>query len=244
MEKTDAVVCVDDVMHGFRHGTFSSLQGYMDRIGAITLAKTLGSGHRISAVAARREELPWLKEISSSFSLSMTEFAAMRATLRAYRERRPFERLAADGRAFLAKLRPLVQETDLPLEVLGDGPLFRLVCSERLEEELYKAMWREKVILGLGDTQKPSAAITGAVFDRILEAFGRALRRLEDTPELASLPPISAEDRMLSSWYVIHGLAPGLDVDPAKVTERMRWEWNVSGSTRIPSSSSAGASLR
>lgn len=244
METTDAVVCVDDIMHGFRYGTFCSLQRYLDRVGAVTLAKTLGSGHRVSTVARRRNALPWLPEISSSFALSVTEFAAMRATLIAYRERRPFGRIAADVRAFVSKLLALVAASGLPLEVIGSGPLFRLVCSRQLEDVICRAMWQEGVILGVGDTQKPSAATTDAVLEQVLTAASRALDRVRAMPEARDLPPISAEDRMLSSWYVIHGLAQGLNVDPVEATERMRWEWNVSGSTRTPSSSSSGLWLR
>jgi glutamate-1-semialdehyde aminotransferase len=244
METTDAVVCIDDVMHGFRRGTFCSLQSFIERIGAITLAKTLGNGHRVSAVAGRARELPGLRQISSSFALSVTEFAAMRATLAAYRERRPFERIAADGLAFLAALRPVISASGLPLEVIGDGALFRLVCAADLEAEILEQMWRQGVILAGADTQKPSAATTSAVFTRVLAAFEVALSRIKGAPRARELPAISTEDRMLSAWYVIHGLAPGLGVDSAAVTERMRWEWNVSGSTRTPSSSFSGLSLR
>lgn len=154
----------DEVVTGFRlaYGGAQEYYGVIPDLAAF--GKAMGGGYPIGAICGKADILDLCTEanlgkeryvwFASTLAGNPVSTSASLATLRELRKPGAYERLHALGRNLRDGFRTLLQELDIPGQVLGDGPLCQVLFTENVVVDYrtaYKAD-REKArqfVLGL-----------------------------------------------------------------------------------------------
>lgn len=118
----------DEVITGFRLST-AGAQGYYKVIPDLCiLAKAIGSGYPISAIAGKRE---WMQVLvdggviqAGTMNAGNATVAAALATLEILEREAPYERMFGLGNRLMNGLKEIASKRQLPLLVQGPGPMF------------------------------------------------------------------------------------------------------------------------
>jgi glutamate-1-semialdehyde 2,1-aminomutase len=141
MTKERGILLVfDEVVTGFRlaYGGAQEYYGVVPDLAAF--GKAMGGGYPIGAVCGRADILDLCTEanlgkeryvwFASTLAGNPVSAAASLATLRELRKPGAYERLHALGRNLRDGYRRLLQEFEIPGQVLGDGPLCQVLFTE------------------------------------------------------------------------------------------------------------------
>lgn len=196
----------DEVVTGFR----LAYGGAQERYGVVpdlaTFGKALSGGYPLAAVAGRREIMSVtdfgrrargepLAYLSGTLNGNPLAAAAGLATLAVLRQPGVYEQLYRITERLKAGLRELAAARGIPLQVIGDGPLFQVVFAEeepRDYSELLRADRDRAVRFGLaclerglfvnpGEKCYVSLAHSDEDVERTLAIFAEALDRLAST---------------------------------------------------------------
>jgi glutamate-1-semialdehyde 2,1-aminomutase len=130
----------DEVVTGFRlaYGGAQEYYGVIPDLGAF--GKAMGGGYPIGAICGKADILDLCTEanlgkeryvwVASTLAGNPVSACASLATLRELRKPGAYERLHALGRNLRDGLRTLLQELEIPGQVLGDGPLCQVLFTE------------------------------------------------------------------------------------------------------------------
>ncbi|MBX6753090.1 MAG: aminotransferase class III-fold pyridoxal phosphate-dependent enzyme [Thermorudis peleae] len=194
------VLIFDEIVTGFR----LAYGGAQERYGVVpdlaTFGKALGGGYPIAAIAGRAELMELTDprrrarglpeaHLSGTFNGNPIAAAAGLATLQVLRQPGVYDQLYRVTDRLTSGLRALAAKRRLPLQVIGEGPLFQVVFAERpprnyadivaSDRERARRFGLACLEQGLfvvpGEKYYVSLAHTDADVDETLAAFARAL---------------------------------------------------------------------
>ena len=188
------VLIFDEVITGFRLALGGAVEYYGVEPDLATYGKALAGGWPVAAFAGRAEVMDVLIDgrvnHSGTFNGSVMASAAIVATLSLLRADPPYERIAAYGRALMAKLDDLGQQTGVPLLVQGLPVAFHVApnaaagADESLGTlELHRALADNGVWVTTRGIWYVSGTHGQPELDETTERAGRALRALASTHE-------------------------------------------------------------
>jgi len=199
-QRYSILLIFDEVVTGFR----LAYGGAQERYGVVpdlaTFGKALSGGYPLAAVAGRREIMSVtdfgrrargepLAYLSGTLNGNPLAAAAGLATLAVLRQPGVYEHLYRITERLKAGVRELAAERGLPLQVIGDGPLFQVIFAEeepRDYDGLLRADRERAVRFGLACLERGLFVNPGEKFyvslahsdddvDRTLDVFAAAL---------------------------------------------------------------------
>lgn len=161
----------DEVITGFR----VSLGGAQEYFGITPdlsiLAKAMGSGYPISAIAGKKEWMSVLENgqviHAGTMNSSNATIAAALATIEILEQEQPYERLFLLGKKLMAGLQKAAEETGQNLLVQGLGPMFNISFTAKDSIKEFRDTFS-------ADRVKLSRFIA-AMHDRKIRIIGRGL---------------------------------------------------------------------
>ncbi|MGH7264244.1 MAG: aspartate aminotransferase family protein [Candidatus Rokuibacteriota bacterium] len=135
-----AVLVFDEVVTGFRLAYGGAQARYGVTPDLTALGKIIGGGLPLAAVCGRREIMahadartkgPGYAYVSGTLSGNALAAAAGLAVLRELRHPGVYERLHAIGETVRSGLREIVKRRSLAAQVVGEGPLFNVILTDR-----------------------------------------------------------------------------------------------------------------
>jgi glutamate-1-semialdehyde 2,1-aminomutase len=194
------VLVFDEVVTGFRFGPDGAQGRYGVTPDLTTLGKVIGGGFPLAAVTGRRDLLARTDStrrghdgfvyMSGTLNGNPVAAAAGLATLDTLDREDGYRRLEALGQRARLALRMALSDTSLPVQVLGEGPLFQIVVAghpvtdyrsmaaadtasvKRLAADLFEEGW-----FFTGDKAYLSTAHSDADIDRFAERAAAAAGR-------------------------------------------------------------------
>lgn len=199
-------VIVDEVKVGLRYRAGLSTAHLLEPA-VWTVAKGMANGAAVAAVGGRADLLAPLEDISFTSFFEPTILAAAEATLTEVATGAPTTAIGEAGARFVAAARAALTESEIPVEVAGEGPLFQFVpASKEIKRGFYEAAAAERLLFYRGDNQAPSAAFTPAVVDDAIARFRAVCASLSGRWPAAA---VDQDARYTSAWAVMDGLAEG-----------------------------------
>jgi glutamate-1-semialdehyde 2,1-aminomutase len=199
-DKNGIVLIFDEVKTGFRvaEGGAQQLLGIKPDLTA--LAKAIGNGYPISAVAGaeeimkkagKREVLP-----QSTYARNVMSLAAADATLGELQKGRAHSRIRKFGSALMKGMREILQDRKVNAIVQGYPALFQVLFTKeasvnnyrefsRCDRDMFKKLQKRMLAKGImfeGDNSEPmytSSAHTGEDLELTLRAFDSSLSRMK-----------------------------------------------------------------
>jgi glutamate-1-semialdehyde 2,1-aminomutase len=137
-----AVLIFDEVVTGFRLAPGGAQQYYGVTPDMPTFAKCISNGFALAAVAGRRDIMSVAVDsfISSVYWAEATGLAAGKATLERYRDGNVCRTVWQYGEAFVAGCRKLIEQTGVPMRVVGLPPSPSLVFDGLTPEQRDQAV--------------------------------------------------------------------------------------------------------
>jgi glutamate-1-semialdehyde aminotransferase len=135
-----ALLIFDEVVTGFRLARGGAQEYFGVTPDIATFAKCISNGFALGAVAGRREVMQVAIDsfISSVYWAEATGLAAGKATLEIYRDQDVCRCVWQFGARFVARCRKLIEETGVPIEIVGLPPFpsfaFTGLAAERRDE--------------------------------------------------------------------------------------------------------------
>lgn len=200
----------DEVVTGFRLAYGGAQEYYGVQPDLATYGKAIGGGYPLAAVCGRRDIValtdPHLRGSNNyaylGGTLSGNPIAAVAglATLEELRQPGTHERLFATGNALRSGLESLGRDLGLPVQAIGEGPVFQAFFTEReirnyqdsreADASLAWDFGLELLNRGLFHTPGAKFYVSTVHSDedvaRTLEAFEGALRAVKDRPRTAA----------------------------------------------------------
>jgi glutamate-1-semialdehyde 2,1-aminomutase len=136
-----AVLIFDEVVTGFRLAYGGAQEYYGVVPDLVAYGKALGGGYPIGAFGGRREIMELVREdrmdlpdyvwVASTLGGNPISTAAGRAALRVLGEEGVYRRLHELGKYLRRGMREVLEQAEVPAQVIGDGPLAQVVFSDR-----------------------------------------------------------------------------------------------------------------
>lgn len=213
LDGTDAVICVDDSLQGFRWSMGSSLGKWSESIDVYVFGKCISNGARLSVIAARPGRLPLLEGVNSTSAYEASATASALATLSCLELHPVHVTIRNRGDVYLRGLRDLIEACGLPVEVVGTGPMWQLVFPDvEMEREFTRVLFREGFLIAPFDAQKPSYSMQPEHYERLLSVCKKAFGELAENSSWSNLG-VGQWERAVASTYVLNGfpMLPGLE---------------------------------
>jgi glutamate-1-semialdehyde 2,1-aminomutase len=148
----------DEVVTGFRFAWGGAQEYYGVKPDICTLGKIIGGGFPLAAVAGRADMMAhfdrakvddagYMPQIGTLSGNPVAAVAGL-ATLAVLKQPGTYEKIFATGRALMAGIARLIEETGLPAQVVGEPPLFDLAYMRGVPHD-YRATLRAN-----GDLQR------------------------------------------------------------------------------------------
>ena len=149
-----ALFILDEMRSGFRMALGGAQQYFGVSADLATYSKAMANGYAISALVGRADILSGLgrTHMASTYYGNSAEMAAAIATISILRDSDALERIWTVGEAFQRGLNALVQEFQLPVEVVGypPSPFLRFTASDLAKRQAAKeAFYRETTRQGI-----------------------------------------------------------------------------------------------
>jgi glutamate-1-semialdehyde 2,1-aminomutase len=191
----------DEVVTGFRFGYGGAQEYYGVEADLCALGKAVSGGFPLTAVAGREELMAHFDPSTAGTgafvpqigTLSGNPLAAVAglSTLQVLRREGTYERLFATGRQVKDALQRLLDEAEIPAQVLGEAPMFDVFFTETEITDYRSTLGADKQMVGhfnkllaergvfKGDTKYyVSTAHTQDDVDFTIEAFASAIDEL------------------------------------------------------------------
>ncbi len=200
-EQYEIPLIFDEVVTGFRLAYGGAQEYYGVTPDLCTLGKACAGGFPLTAVAGRQELMAGFEGDAAASGGFMPQIgtlsgnpvaaAAGLATLEVLRREGTYERLFATGQRIKDALERLFKEAEIPVQVVGDAPLFDVYFTEAEVTDYRSSLSGDKKILARfnrlllergifkGDTKYYiSTAHTAGDVDQTIEAFAGAIDEL------------------------------------------------------------------
>ena len=200
-EQYEIPLIYDEVVTGFRLAYGGAQEYYGVTPDLCTLGKACAGGFPLTAVAGRQELMAGFEGDSAASGGFMPQIgtlsgnpvaaAAGLATLEVLRREGTYERLFATGQRIKDALERLFKEAEIPVQVVGDAPLFDVYFTEAEVTDYRSSLSGDKKMLARfnrlllergifkGDSKYYiSTAHTAEDVDQTIEAFAGAIDEL------------------------------------------------------------------
>ncbi len=200
-EQYEIPLIFDEVVTGFRLAYGGAQEYYGVTPDLCTLGKACAGGFPLTAVAGRQELMAGFEGDSAASGGFMPQIgtlsgnpvaaAAGLATLEVLRREGTYERLFATGQRIKDALERLFKEAEIPVQVVGDAPLFDVYFTEAEVTDYRSSLSGDKKMLARfnrlllergifkGDSKYYiSTAHTAEDVDQTIEAFAGAIDEL------------------------------------------------------------------
>lgn len=213
------LLCCDDVKQGYRSVRASQFPGVTGfHADMYTFAKGLANGHRLSCLVGRPDVMVAAKEFTYTAYFDTVPIVAALATLDYMDSHDGYRRLVQCGVTLASEMRNIVQRSELPIEVYGDGPMLQIVgATECLDQVLYANCAMAGLLLYEGDNQAVSLS-TFDVLDELLARFEIAITATSQSIERGCPASISLQRRFQAAFRMIDGAS-----DVVSLEEAIRW---------------------
>ncbi|MEV7711702.1 hypothetical protein AB0Q94_19290, partial [Streptomyces sp. NPDC088270] len=186
---------------------------------AWVVSKGIANGAPIAAVGGDRKLLAGLRDMTYTSFFEPVSLAAAEATLSVLQSGTVHDAIRSNGNAFIEHARIALTTADIPIEIVGDGPMFQFVCAnDEIEQEFYAAASRARLMFYEGDHQAPSAAIAGEALTAACRRFDRAV---SDLVGRWSGVQVTQDSRYQGAWNEMCGL-PDYQRTPEETQARAR----------------------
>ncbi|WP_051691015.1 aminotransferase class III-fold pyridoxal phosphate-dependent enzyme [Photorhabdus australis] len=205
--------CSDEVKNGYRSVTGSALQQVIgEQADFYTFAKGLCNGQRLSCLVGPTEMMQKTKHMTYTAYFDTVPIVAALATLKYMHDEQGYKRLVTCGSMLANTLRTLIAQAELPIKVMGDGPLLQFVCATpELDEAFYTACGKHGLLLYKFDNQAISLA-TEAVLTELEIHFKQVFSELALHFSTQHQIYVSIERQMEAAFNMIDGAS---DIMPA-----------------------------
>ncbi|WP_166306462.1 aminotransferase class III-fold pyridoxal phosphate-dependent enzyme [Photorhabdus cinerea] len=211
--------CSDEVKNGYRSVAGSALPSVTgEQADFYTFSKGLSNGQRLSCLVGTAEMMKKARHMTYTAYFDTLPIVAALATLKHMREERGYERLIACGATLAEKLRALIAQTELPIKVMGDGPLLQFIsATQELDEAFYVTCAKQGLLLYHSDNQAISLA-TETVLAELEIRFKQVFSDLSHRFSGLCQTDVSIERQMEAAFNMIDGAS---DVMPT--VETIHW---------------------
>ncbi|WP_238591671.1 aminotransferase class III-fold pyridoxal phosphate-dependent enzyme [Photorhabdus sp. RM157S] len=205
--------CSDEVKNGYRSVAGSALPQVLgEQADFYTFAKGLCNGQRLSCLVGPADMMQKAKHMTYTAYFDTVPIVAALATLKYMHNERGYERLATCGSMLANTLRILIAQTELPIKVMGDGPLLQFICATpELDEAFYTTCAKHCLLLYKFDNQAISLA-TEVVLTELEIRFKQVFSELAQHFSTQHQIHVSIERQMEAAFNMIDGAS---DVMPA-----------------------------
>ncbi|MBJ7311501.1 aminotransferase class III-fold pyridoxal phosphate-dependent enzyme [Rugamonas sp. CCM 8940] len=213
------LLCCDDVKQGYRSmpaSPFRQAVGFHADL--YTFAKGLANGHRLSCLVGRSDVMASAQEFTYTAYFDTVPIVAALATLDYMARHDGYQRLVQCGAALAAGMRQRVRQSELPIEIYGDGPMLQIVAAtEAMDQVVYANCAAAGLLLYEGDNQAVSLA-TADVLDELLQRFETALAATRRQAAVGELAPVSPRRRFQAAFCMMDGAS-----DIVAAAQAMQW---------------------
>jgi neamine transaminase/2'-deamino-2'-hydroxyneamine transaminase/neomycin C transaminase len=204
VQDSDIPLVLDEVKSGFRYRHGLLVGGEIIDCAAWVVSKGIANGAPIAAVGGDRKLLAAIRDMTYTSFFEPVCLAAAEATLSLLQSGTVQATVLANGNAFIEHARTVLNAADVPIEIVGAGPMFQFVCAnEEIEWEFYAAASRARLMFYEGDHQAPSAALSGETLTTACDRFDRAV---SDLAGRWSGVEVTRESRYQGAWNEMCGL--------------------------------------
>ena len=201
-ERYQIPLIFDEVVTGFRFSYGGAQEYYGVTPDLCTLGKAIGGGFPLTALAGRDELMDHFDPVASESESFLPQIgtlsgnpvaaAAGLATLRVLRREGTYDRLFEVGRQLKDTLQRLLDEAEIPAQVIGEAPLFDVFFTEgeisdyrstlkadRAVARRFNTLLRERGVLKGGVKFYISTAHDTADIEHTVQAFASAVDALK-----------------------------------------------------------------
>ncbi|CDL84504.1 aminotransferase class III-fold pyridoxal phosphate-dependent enzyme [Xenorhabdus szentirmaii] len=205
--------CSDEVKNGYRSVAGSALSQVIGiQADFYTFAKGLCNGQRLSCLVGSSDMMQKTKHMTYTAYFDTVPIVAALATLKYMHREQGYKRLATCGSILANTLCTLITQVELPIKVMGDGPLLQFICATpELDEAFYTACARHRLLLYKFDNQAISLA-TEAVLTELEIRFKQVFSELAQNFSMQHPIHVPIERQMEAAFNMIDGAS---DVMPA-----------------------------
>ena len=218
-KESEVLYCSDDVKNGYRYVAGSALPITTgEHADLYTFSKGLSNGQRLSCLVGTPEVMRTAKHMTYTSYFDSLPIAAALATLNHMSSERGYERLTACGSTLSARLRRLIEQSSVPIKVVGDGPLVQMIgATETLDEAFYSACANHGLLLYDYDNQAVSLA-TEDVLSAVTDRFKLVFEDLAGSCGPLNGTEVSTQRQMEAAFSMIDGAT-----DAVPAGEAIRW---------------------
>lgn len=201
-----ALLISDEVKQGYRYRSGPLLHNFQISADLYAFSKIIANGHRIAAVCGAEAIMHSARGMTHTSVLDSLHANAAIATLDIYDAENAAEKVLQEGTALMGALKALLRETELPIELIGDGCQFQFVVSDKdLESAFYSESVAAGVIFTPCDVQTPSLALDGEVRDMVEARIGSAMKKLAHEYRHERGKPVALRSRLEAACRALHG---------------------------------------
>ncbi|BET95908.1 aminotransferase class III-fold pyridoxal phosphate-dependent enzyme [Xenorhabdus taiwanensis] len=205
--------CSDEVKNGYRSVAGSALSQTLGELADFyTFSKGLCNGQRLSCLVGPSDMMQKTKHMTYTAYFDTVPIVAALATLKYMHNEQGYKRLTTCGSMLANTLRTLIAQAELPIKVMGDGPLLQFICATpELDEAFYMACAKHRLLLYKFDNQAISLA-TEDVLTELEIRFKQVFSELAQRFFMQNQIHVSIERQMEAAFNMIDGAS---DVMPA-----------------------------
>lgn len=213
IDQTDALVFIDDCMQGFRYSSGPSLKKYLDKIDIISISKGISGGSRLTTVVTKPKAVDLLGDINSSTAHEASALTLVEENINFIIEENIYEKIAKNGKYFIEKFKNVLKNETIPIDIVGNGQVWQLIFNSSDNEQVFsQKCFERKVLYAPYDTQKPSAAFTIDVYNKIISIFEEVLLEMK-REGLFGNKELTVNSYAEAASYVIHGVPSIINID-------------------------------
>ena len=219
-KENDILLCCDDVKQGYRYRKGTSLELVTDeKADLYTFAKGLANGNRISCLVGRSELLDLAENYTYTSYYHMSPYYAAVATLKKMESINGYESLNKIGKKLSEVMNCVFAQYELPIRVLGNGPMLQFVCgNDEIEERFYQYTVENGLLLFVRDNQATSCAISYEIMSEICEILHKICKQLcLEFPKYIK-SGISSKRIFMTAWDMMDGAA-----DIGNFEDKIKW---------------------
>lgn len=219
-KENNILLCCDDVKQGYRFRKGDSLHQITSQNADIyTFSKGLANGNRISCLVGRATLMREAKEFSFTSFYNLIPYYAAVATLKKMDEQDGYTYLNKIGDKMAKAINCILAESQLPIKVLGHGPMLQFVCgNDELENAFYKKTTEKGLLLYVRDNQAMTCAMNEQVILEVCEIIKEVTSELKVSHSQDINGNISSERVFKTAWEMIDGAA-----DVGTYEDKIKW---------------------
>ena len=179
-----------------------------------------GTGYILVPCLVGRSELLDLAENYTYTSYyHMSPYYAAVATLKKMESINGYESLNKIGKKLSEVMNCVFAQYELPIRVLGNGPMLQFVCgNDEIEERFYQYTVENGLLLFVRDNQATSCAISYEIMSEICEILHKICKQLcLEFPKYIK-SGISSKRIFMTAWDMMDGAA-----DIGNFEDKIKW---------------------